>query len=71
MNEIKKEQINNLKTQNKIIDECYRFLEMKMRSAVVKEEYRKYGLSLGLLSLLKSINNDVLMDMDILRNVDE
>ena len=56
--------ISDLKSQNKIIDECYRFLEMKMRSAVVKEEYRKYGLSLGLLSLLKSINNDVLRDMD-------
>ena len=64
--------ISDLKSQNKIIDECYRFLEMKMRSAVdKKEEYRKYGLSLGLLSLLKSINDDVLRDMDILRNVDE
>ena len=69
MNKIKSEQIDNLKSQNKIIDECYRFLEMKMRSAVDrKEEYRKYGLSLGLLSLLKSINDDVLRDMDILRN---
>ena len=64
--------ISDLKSQNKIIDECYRFLEMKMRSAVdKKEEYRKFGLSLGLLSLLKNINNDVLRDMDILRNVDE
>ena len=64
--------ISDLKSQNKIIDECYRFLQMKMRSAVdKKEEYRKYGLSLGLLSLLKSINDDVLRDMDILRNVDE
>ena len=61
--------ISDLKSQNLIIDECYRFLEMKMRSAVdKKEEYRKYGLSLGLLSLLKSINDDVLRDMDILRN---
>ena len=69
MNKIKSEQIDNLKSQNKIIDECYRFLQMKMRSAVgQKEEYRKYGLSLGLLSLLKSINDDVLRDMDILRN---
>ena len=60
--------ISDLKSQNEIIDECYRFLEMKMRSAVgKKEEYRKYGLSLGLLSLLKNINNDVLRDMDILR----
>ena len=42
--------ISDLKSQKKIIDECYRFLEMKMRSAVdKKEEYRKYGLSLGLL----------------------
>lgn len=64
--------ISDLKSQNKIIDECYRFLQMKMRSAVdKKEEYRKYGLSLGLLSLLKSINNDVLRDMDILRDIDE
>ena len=64
--------ISDLKSQNKLIDECYRFLEMKMRSAVdKKEEYRKFGLSLGLLSLLKSINDDVLRDMDILRNVDE
>lgn len=64
--------VSDLKSQNKVIDECYRFLEMKMRSAVdKKEEYRKYGLSLGLLSLLKNINNDVLRDMDILRNVDE
>ena len=64
--------ISDLKSQNKIIDECYRFLEMKMRSAVdKKEEYRKYGLSLGLLSLLKSINDDVLRDIDILRNVEE
>ena len=64
--------ISDLRSQNKIIDECYRFLYMKMRSAVgQKEEYRKYGLSLGLLSLLKNINNDVLRDMDILRNVDE
>ena len=61
--------ISDLKSQNKIIDECYRFLEMKMRSAVdKKEEYRKFGLSLGLLSLLKNINNDVLRDMDILRD---
>lgn len=61
--------ISDLKLQNKVIDECYRFLHMKMRSAVdKKEEYRKYGLSLGLLSLLKSINDDVLRDMDILRN---
>ena len=61
--------ISDLKSQNLIIDECYRFLEMKMRSAVdKKEEYRKYGLSLGLLSLLKSINDDVLRDMDILRD---
>ena len=61
--------ISDLKSQNAIIDECYRFLEMKMRSAVdKKEEYRKYGLSLGLLSLLKSINDDVLRDMDILRD---
>ena len=50
-------------TQNKIIDECYRFLHMKMRSVKDnKEEYRKFGLSLGLLSLLKNINNDVLRD---------
>lgn len=64
--------ISDLKSQNKIIDECYRFLQMKMRSAVdKKEEYRKYGLSLGLLSLLKSINDDVLRDMDILRDIDE
>ena len=61
--------ISDLKSQNKIIDECYRFLEMKMRLVKDnKEEYRKYGLSLGLLSLLKSINDDVLRDMDILRN---
>ena len=62
--------ISDLKSQNKIIDECYRFLEMKMRSAVdKKEEYRKFGLSLGLLSLLKSINDDVLRDM--IRNLDK
>ena len=61
--------ISDLKSQNKIIDECYRFLRMKMRLVKDnKEEYRKYGLSLGLLSLLKSINDDVLRDMDILRN---
>lgn len=61
--------ISDLKSQNKVIDECYRFLEMKMRLVKDnKEEYRKYGLSLGLLSLLKSINDDVLRDMDILRN---
>lgn len=61
--------VSDLKSQNKVIDECYRFLHMKMRSAVdKKEEYRKYGLSLGLLSLLKSINDDVLRDMDILRD---
>ena len=61
--------ISDLKSQNKIIDECYRFLEMKMRLVKDnKEEYRKYGLSLGLLSLLKSINDDVLRDMDILRD---
>lgn len=61
--------VSDLKSQNAIIDECYRFLHMKMRSAVdKKEEYRKYGLSLGLLSLLKSINDDVLRDMDILRD---
>ena len=61
--------ISDLKSQNKIIDECYRFLEMKMRLVKDnKEEYRKYGLSLGLLSLLKNINDDVLRDMDILRN---
>ena len=61
--------ISDLKSQNKLIDECYRFLEMKMRSAVdKKEEYRKFGLSLGLLSLLKSINDDVLRDMNILRD---
>ena len=60
--------ISDLKSQNKIIDECYRFLEMKMRYAVdKKEEYRKYGLSLGLLSLLKSINNDLLRDKDFFR----
>ena len=53
--------ISDLKSQ---IDECYRFLHMKMRSVKDnKEEYRKYGLSLGLLSLLKSINDDVLRDM--------
>lgn len=56
--------VSDLKSQNKIIDECYRFLHMKMRSVKDnKEEYRKFGLSLGLLSLLKSINNDVLRDM--------
>lgn len=56
--------ISDLKSQNKIIDECYRFLEMKMRAVKDnKEEYRKYGLSLGLLSLLKNINDDVLRDM--------
>lgn len=61
--------ISDLKSQNKIIDECYRFLHMKMRLVKDnKEEYRKYGLSLGLLSLLKSINDDVLRDMDILRD---
>lgn len=61
--------ISDLKSQNKVIDECYRFLEMKMRLVKDnKEEYRKYGLSLGLLSLLKSINDDVLRDMDILRD---
>lgn len=61
--------ISDLKSQNEIIDECYRFLHMKMRLVKDnKEEYRKYGLSLGLLSLLKSINNDVLRDMDILRD---
>lgn len=55
--------ISDLKSQNKIIDECYRFLHMKMRSVKDnKEEYRKFGLSLGLLSLLKNINNDVLRD---------